>query len=131
MDIREQITINGVMVRLQPYTELRHKKLEQLDKEVDKYTNENPGMTFRDMPRDKKAEFWMKRAKILWEPQPELDRDGNIKRSLAKPFDENLPADYWDKEEKFFTKAFFEDEAFEYPLLEKTQIFFLTQEFFL
>jgi hypothetical protein len=114
--------VNGVIVRLQPYSELRHKQLSKVNKEIDAFVDKNQSLTFRDMDRKKKAEFWMKKAQILWEPEPEFDASGELK---------NMIASHWDKKTQFFTPKFFEDEAFEYPLLQKTQVFFLNQEVFL
>lgn len=123
MDIREQIIVNGsIPVKLHPYTELRHEKIQEVEADIDKFTEENPQLTFQDMKRDKKAEFWMRKAKILWEPVIETDDKGN-------PI--SIPDNHWDKNEKFFTKEFFMDKAFEYTLLRKSQDFFLMQEVFL
>ena len=122
IDIREAIKVNGVEVRLIPYTELRYKQLKRVDKDIDKFVEQNENIRFQDMDKSKKADFWYRKARILWEPKPEIGSNGD-------PV--TLNADYWDKKEKFFTKKFFEDENFEYPLLRKSQNFFLNQEFFL
>lgn len=122
MDFRETITVNGCKVKLQPYTELKHSLLRKVDKDVDSFVKSNPELKFSDVPRSKKAEFWMDRARILWEPCPVFGDDGIPK---------GLPETHWDRKEQFFTKAFFENEDFEQSTLEKTQIFFLNQEFFL
>lgn len=121
MDVREQVKVNGITVRLQPYTELRHEELQKVHADIDKYIDKNPDITFRDMPRDKKAEFWMRKAKILWEPEP-IIIDGEP-RDMIKA--------HWDAKNKFFTKEFFKDKAFEQSILQKTQVFFLNQEVFL
>ena len=115
IDIREAIKVNGVEVRLIPYTELRYKQLKRVDKDIDKFVEQNENIRFQDMDKSKKAEFWYRKARILWEPKPEIGSNGD-------PV--TLNADYWDKKEKFFTKKFFEDENFEYPLLRKSQNFF-------
>jgi hypothetical protein len=122
MDFREQILVNEVPIRLQPYTELRHKQLANIEGDIDKIVEKNPDMRFKDLDRSVKADIWMKKAKILWEPQPELGEDG-------KP--SKLNAEFWDDKNNFFTKKFFTDPSFEYPLLKKSQFFFLSQEVFL
>ena len=122
MDFRETIKVNGVPVRLQPYSELRHKMLRKVDKEVNEFVYANKQKKFSEVPRSKKADFWFKRAQVLWEPDPELDEDG-LPKGLSEA--------QWDRKKQFFTKAFFEDEGFEYNLLQKSKFFFLNQEFFL
>lgn len=123
MDIREQIIVNGsIPVKLHPYTELRHEKLQEVESDIDAFAKENADLAFRDMDREKKAEFWMRKAEILWEPVIDKDEKGN-------PL--NIDPEHWDKDEKFFSKAFFEDKAFEYTLIRKSQDFFLMQEVFL
>jgi len=121
-DFRELIKVNGTPVRLQPYTELRHIQIAKVDVEINEFIDKNPDLIFSAMERSKKAYFWKKKAQILWEPQPEIGVDGEVK---------NLIKDHWDSKEKFFTQSFFEDSNFEYPLLQKTQVFFLNQEVFL
>ncbi len=127
LDIREAIEVNGVEVRLIPYTEARYERLmkvnEQIDKYVEEFIKENgEDAKFDDMPREKKAEFWYKKARIMWEPKPRTGKDG-------QPI--HLNHDHWDAKENFFTREFFADKNFEYTLLAKTQTFFLNQEFFL
>lgn len=122
LDIRTPIKVNGIEIRLIPYTELRFKQLKKVDKDIDEFVKENESLSFQDMDRKKKAEFWYRKAKILWEPKPQIGANGD-------PV--TLNADYWDKQEKFFTMEFFMDDNFEYPLLRSSQNFFLNQEFFL
>ena len=122
MDIREVIKVNGIRVRLQPYTELRYEQFLKIQDKIDKYVDKNEDLTFREMPRSDKAKFWKEKAMILWEPDPVMGDDG---------IPVGLSAEQWDKKTQFFTEKFFEDKAFEHPLLEKTQNFFLNQEFFL
>lgn len=122
LDIREAITVNGVEVRLIPYTELRFEQLKKIDADIDKFVEANENLSFSEMDIKKKADFWYRKAKILWEPKPQIGLNGD-------PV--TLNKDYWDSKENFFTMKFFMDKDFEYPLLKKTQNFFLNQEFFL
>lgn len=123
MDIREQIIVNGnIAVKLQPYTELRFERLQGVEKEIDVFAEKHPDISFQEMKREDKARFWMKKAKILWDPNPVTGEDG-------LPL--HVPADQWDKKNNFFTIEFFLDKSFEYPLLKKSQDFFLTQEMYL
>lgn len=116
MDLREQILVNGHPVRIQPYTERRAKELDKINKEVDGWIKENKSLKFSQVPKKMKADIWMRKARIMWQPYP--DR-------------ETIAADQWDEKEQFFTKKFFEDQDFEYPLLQKTEVFFMSQELYL
>lgn len=122
MDIREVIKVNDIRVRLQPYTELRFEQWQKVQEKIDKYIDKNKDLKFRDMPRSEKAKFWKEKAMIFWEPEPIMGDDG---------IPVGLSEEQWDKKAQFFSEKFFEDKAFEFPKLEKTQIFFLNQEFFL
>lgn len=128
MDIRDQITVNNFSIRLQPYTELRHRELKKVDERVDKwFDTQDQNLRFSELDRSKKAEFWMARAEILWEPQPRYNENGEVVDLNDDPI---LP-EYWDEKKKFFTKKFFEDPAFEYSLLKRSQDFFLMNVVFL
>lgn len=122
LDVREAIKVNGIEVRLIPYTELRYKQLKRVDDDIDKFIQANENLSFSEMDRAKKADFWYRKARILWEPKPVIGDNGD-------PV--TLNKDFWDSKENFFTKKFFMDDNFEYPLLRKSQNFFLNQEFFL
>jgi len=104
MDLREQIQVNGVRVRLKPYTELRYKQMQKIEDDIDAFVQQNNDKSFKDIPVKDKAQFWMRKARILWEPEPRFDQNG-------EPVE--LTEAHWDKKEQFFTPSFFEDDAFE------------------
>ena len=122
LELREKILVNGIPVYIQPYSELRAKMLDRVEDEITEFVKKNAKVRFSDMDIAVKADIWMKKAKILWEPSPQRDAEGNIL---------HLNDNHWDKEAQFFSMEFFKDNAFEYPLLKKTQDFFLSQGFFL
>ena len=119
MDFRERTTVNEVPIRLNHYSELRHRELAKVEEQIDKIVEKNPDVRFTDLDKSIKADIWYKKAKILWEPEPEMGEDG-VPVGLNKEF--------WDSKEQFFTIEFFKDPAFERSLLRKTQVFFLNQE---
>lgn len=116
MDLREQIKVNGFPVRLQPYTEKRRKLLSDIDKDIEQYTAKVGAMKWDDMPKADKVSFWKRKAMILWEPQPLPDQK---------------ESDGWDAANNFFSDDFFSDDGFEYPLLQKAEIFFLNSRVYL
>ena len=122
LELREKIIVSGVPVYLEPYTALRESQLKKVDKEIDEFIDKNKDLSFDKMDITHKAEFWMKKARVLWEPAPRRGASGEVV---------DLNADFWDEVNGFFTIEFFKDSSFEYPLLKKSQDFFFMQAFFL
>lgn len=122
LELREKIIVNNTPVYIQPYTELRAQMLQRVEGEITEFVKKNAKVRFSDMDISVKADIWMKKAKILWDPAPKQDAEGNVLE---------LNDNHWDKKDQFFTSEFFKDPSFEYPLLRKTQDFFLSQGFFL
>jgi len=99
--LEKTITVNGKVVKLQPYSEKRLKLLNAVNKEIQEFIDKNPLMTINEVPIKKKAEWWKQKATILWEP--------------ILPFDDN----------------FFESDDFESGLLKDTEDFFITRRLYL
>ena len=116
MEIRDTISVNGFTVNLVPYTEKRMRELNEVLKEIDEFVKENSDMLYDDIPNEKKVNWWMRKARILWNPEydPALQEKG-----------------WWDKKEGFFSKEFFDPEHFEYPQLQKSEVFFRNQRLYL
>lgn len=115
IDLRELLVVNDFEVRLKPYTEKRRKELEEVDNDIRTFV-EKQDKGWDDIPVSVKAGFWKRKAMILWEP---------------KPNEEQLRGEFWDAKTNFFTDGFFEDEGFEYPLLQKSEFFFPTMRIYL
>lgn len=99
--LEKTITVNGRVVKLQPYSEKRLKLLNAVNKEIQDFIDENPTMTINEVPLKQKATWWKNKASILWEP--------------ILPFDED----------------FFESDDFESGLLKDTEDFFITRRLYL
>jgi len=97
----KQINVNGHTVKLKPYSEKRLKLLNDINKDIQKFIDENPTLTINDVPKEKKAMWWEAKASILWEPL--------------------VP----------FGKGFFESDDFESGLLKDTEDFFITRRLYL
>jgi hypothetical protein len=93
--------VNNTIVRLLPYTEKRRALIEAVNADIRAYVEENPGLTFEEMLVSKKAEFWKRKADILWDAEKPLDL------------------------------SFFEDENFEFPILKDTEDFFFMMRLYL
>jgi hypothetical protein len=59
-------TVNGIKVKLNPYSESRFKKLRDVNEQISTWINENQESTINDIPADKKEEWWRAKAEILW-----------------------------------------------------------------
>lgn len=99
--IEKTINVNGYTVKLRPYSEKRLKLLNEINKDIQKFIDENPNLTINDVPVEKKAQWWEAKASILWEPI--------------------VP----------FAKGFFEDDEFESGLLKDTEDFFISRRLYL
>ncbi len=65
LDPRE--TVSGVTVTLNAYTERRRIELDKLNADVMAFLETLPKETpFNSIPIEKKAEFWKRKAAILW-----------------------------------------------------------------
>ena len=99
MEIFDKVqTVSGVVMTLLPYTEKRKQELDAVNADVQKFMNAQGEKTWDEIPVKEKAEFWERKARILW------------------------------KSEKPLTCAFFESPDFEYGHLRSTeQLFMMTQ----
>jgi hypothetical protein len=101
MLFEKKTKVNNVIIKLRPYTEKRKAELDSVNADIRSYVEANPEMTFEAMPIEKKAEFWKRKADILWEPERPLDL------------------------------SFFSDDDFEYPILKDTEDFFFMMRLYL
>ena len=101
MIAQEQITVSGKVVRLRPYTERRMKQLVEIQQEIQQYIEKNPDMTMDEIDKSKVANWWKRKAEILWESDEPLGLD------------------------------FFKSEDFESSLLKKSEDFFLNSRIYL
>jgi len=99
--LEKTITVNGRVVKLQPYSEKRLKLLNAVNQEIQEFIDKNPTMTINEVPFKKRSEWWKQKASILWEP--------------IIPFEEN----------------FFDNDDFESGLLKDTEDFFITRRLYL
>lgn len=101
----KRIVVNGIGVTLTPYSELGYKRFMQVEREIRDYVNElqikDPDSTIHDIPADKKAQWWKRKADILWQPDSPM----------------NL--------------GFFESDEFESSLLKDTENFFFANMMYL
>ena len=89
-----KLVVSGQVVTINPYTEKRAKALIDIQNEINKFADDNPDVRIDEIV-DKRAEWWYRKAMILW--------------SFDKPV----------------KKDFFESEDFESSLLLDTENFFL------
>jgi hypothetical protein len=101
MLFEKKTKVNNTVVKLLPYTEKRRALIEGINADIRSYVEDNPGLTFEQMPIAKKSEFWKRKADILWEAEKPLDQ------------------------------SFFEDENFEFPILKDTEDFFFMMRLYL
>jgi hypothetical protein len=62
------ITISGAEFELIPYTESRRKRLEEINKDIQVYVEENAERAWDDLPRKDKARFWERKFDVLLKP---------------------------------------------------------------
>jgi len=91
------LLVNGIQVRVLPYSEKRYNMLADVEKEQQEYFSKNPAMKIAEIPREKRAEWYKRKAEIMWEPQSE------------------------------YPKNFFESEDFEAGRLKDTEDFFVSR----
>ena len=101
----KRLYVNGVWVTLRPYSEKRYKDFMEVEREIRDYVSKmeksNPDSTIHDIPVGKKAEWWKRKADILWQSETEL------------------------------TMAFFGADEFESSLLKDTENFFFANMMYL
>lgn len=90
----KKIVVSGVVMRLRPYTEKRLKQLVDVNQEIKDYIENNPDKLISEIV-DQRAEWYMRKASILWESETPLAID------------------------------FFKSEDFEVSLLKESEDFFL------
>ena len=102
MEIFDKVqTVSGVVMTLLPYTEKRKQELDAVNADVQKFMNAQGEKTWDEIPVKEKAEFWERKARILW------------------------------KTEKPLTRAFFESPDFEYVRLRDTETLFTITQVYL
>jgi len=117
MDLRETISVGGVTVFLQPYTEKRRKQMDDIQNQIIEWLKGHDGKDPWDkLPIKEKAKWWKLKAQVLWEPSPT---------------EEQQKSDVWDSNAGFFSDEFFMSDEFEYPILQKSESFFFTQRIYL
>lgn len=98
---QETIKVSGVVMTLKPYSEKRKKALDLIKAEIDKWVSDNPEATIEDVPLELKADWWKRKAEVLWEPATKLPDD------------------------------FFKSDEFESSLLQDTESFFIVRRMYL
>jgi hypothetical protein len=96
----KKITVSGVVMKLRPYTEKRLKQLIEINQEISEFVEKNPDILMVDIA-ERKAEWYMRKASILWDTETPLTLD------------------------------FFKSEDFEVSLLKETETFFLSNAIYL
>lgn len=83
----KKIVVSGVVMKLRPYTEKRLKQLVEVNQEIKDYIENNPDKLISEIS-DRKAEWYMRKASILWEPETPVAIDffqsDNFELSLLK-----------------------------------------------
>jgi hypothetical protein len=69
------IKVSGVIMRLNPYSEKRMKALTAVRNEISEWIDGNLDKTIDEVPIEKKADWWKRKADILWQPMSELPAD--------------------------------------------------------
>lgn len=59
-------TVNGIRVKLNPYSEARFKRLRAVNEEISMWIDENQEKTITDIPADLKEKWWKEKASIFW-----------------------------------------------------------------
>lgn len=59
-------TVNGIKVKLNPYSEARFKKIKAINDEISEWINQNDQLTISELPNDLKEKWWRAKAEILW-----------------------------------------------------------------
>ena len=94
--------VSGYPVTLNAYTEKRRADLDKVNADVDAFVKSLDDTTMWEaIPIEKKAEFWKRKAAILW------------------TFDKQPPADFWTSPE------------FEYPKLKESERLFMSAQIYL
>jgi len=68
------LVVNGVTVKLRPYSEKRLAMLVDINKEIQEFIDKNPDLSVGDIT-DKRAGWYKRKADILWEAPYELKED--------------------------------------------------------
>lgn len=73
----KRLLVSGVWVNLRPYSEKRYKNFMAVEREIREYVAKlqetEPDSTIHDIPNDKKAQWWKRKADLLWEAETPLD----------------------------------------------------------
>lgn len=62
------MVVSGLRVKLNPYTEKGFKALQAISDEQDKFIHDNPGIKYADIPKSKRAEWFRRKAEVMWTP---------------------------------------------------------------
>lgn len=74
--LQDKIEISGKVFTILPYTEKRREALAKINAEIQAYIDEDPTRLFDDIPKDKRAEWWRRKAAVL------LRHEGDIPDSF-------------------------------------------------
>jgi hypothetical protein len=74
IDLNQKTIVCGKIVTINPYTERGAKKLIEIQQEIDAFIKDNPDLTIGDIS-DKKAEWYKKKADVLWTFDKPVDKD--------------------------------------------------------
>jgi len=70
----KKINVSGVAMRLRPYTEKRLKELTEINQEIKDFIDANPETLVSEIV-ERRAEWYMRKASILWEPETPITLD--------------------------------------------------------
>lgn len=68
------LIVNGITVKLRPYTEKRLAMLVEVNKEIQDFIEENPDLSVGDIA-EKRAGWYKRKADILWDAPIELKEE--------------------------------------------------------
>lgn len=62
------ITVNGIRVKLNPYSEARFKKIKAINDQINEWVQQNQDKNISDITDEQKEEWWRAKADVLWTP---------------------------------------------------------------
>lgn len=68
----KKLAVSGVTVTLAPYTEKRRAMLDAVNNDIRDYAEKHTAQLWDDMPHKTKAEFWKRKADVLWITETQL-----------------------------------------------------------
>jgi hypothetical protein len=94
-------SVNGIRVKLNPYSESRFNKIRVINEDISAWINDNQDKGISDIPSEMKEKWWRAKADVLWTPD--------------KPFPE----------------GFFADEEFEVGILKESEESFIVKRLYI